>query len=184
MLSILKRLPPRLGIVLMAALGLYTTHKLYLMCRIRGFIGVRHVEVHHVTGKTAEHGMGPGGRERTFCFVSWAADAAADDQSHRVPVECDYWETVKEDDRIEVIRLSDDGAIYLRGADVYTSDGNFIFDLVLFGLELFGILFYWNRLKAHAETTAEQSLRVKLGEHSKARSNQSETPRRSGPPRR
>jgi hypothetical protein len=150
MLAILNRLPPRLGIVLLAALALFTTHKLYSMCRIRGFIGTRHVEAHHVTGKTVEHGVGPHGEQRTFCFVSWAADATEDDRHHRVQVECDYWETVKEDDRIEVIRLADDDGIYLRGADVYTSDGNFIFDLVLFGLELFGILFYWNRLKERA----------------------------------
>jgi hypothetical protein len=152
MLAILRRLPPRVGIVLLAALALYTTHKLYFMCRVRGFIGTRHIEVHRVTGKTVEHGTSRRGRDRTFCFVSWAADAAEDDRRHSVQVECDYWETVKEDDRIEVIRLGDDGDIYLRGADVYSSNGNFIFDLSLFGLELFGILYYWSRLKERAQS--------------------------------
>src|SRR4051812_29208368 len=98
MLAFLRRLPPRVGIVLCIALALFTTHKLYTMCRIRGFFGARDVEAHRVTGKSIEHGR----KHRTFCFLSWAETDRQDDHAHRVQTECDFWETVKIDDRIEV----------------------------------------------------------------------------------
>ncbi|MBN9162495.1 MAG: hypothetical protein BGO98_23960 [Myxococcales bacterium 68-20] len=148
MLSLLRRLPPRIGIIFAAALALYTTHKLYTMCRIRGFVGEHRIEAHQVTGKTVERGA----KSRTFCFVSWAEDARENDRRHRVQVDCDYWETVKTDDRIEVVRLDGDGDAYLRGGDVYTSNGQFILDLVLLGAELAGILYYWSRTKEHSQS--------------------------------
>jgi hypothetical protein len=147
MLSLLRRLPPRVGILFAAALAIFTTHKLYTMCRIRGFVGERRIEAHRVTGKTVEHGE----KDRTFCFVSWAEDAREDDLRHRVQADCDYWETVKPDDRIELVRLDGDGETYLRGGDVYTANGQFIFDLVLLGVELAGILYYWSRTKEHSQ---------------------------------
>ena len=149
MLSLLGRLPPRVGVVFAAALALFTTHKLYKMCCIRGFVGERRIEAHRVRDKTVEHGA----KNRTFCFVSWAEDAREDDRRHRLAVDCDYWETVKPDDRIEVVRLGEDSDIYLRGNDdIFASNGQFIFDLVLLGLELAGILYYWSRMKEHSQT--------------------------------
>jgi hypothetical protein len=139
---LLRRLPPRVGIVLMVALAIFTTHKLYTMCRIRGFFGGRAIEAHYVTGKSNEHDL----KDRTYCFLSWAETPSEEDRQHRVQVECDYWETVKPDDRIEVVRY--DGDTYLRrGGEVYASDGNFILDLVILGLELAGLLYYWSRAK-------------------------------------
>jgi hypothetical protein len=135
-------MPPRLGILLMVLLALFTTHKLYTMCHIRGFFGTRQIEAHDVTASWIEHGA----RNRTFCFLSWAEDPSENDRAHRVQVECDYFETVKPGDRIEIVRYDDD--TYLRGSgDIHASNGNFIFDLVLFGLELAGILYYWSRAK-------------------------------------
>jgi len=148
MWSLFRRLP-RIGIVVCVALALFTAHKLYTMCCIRGFIGSLDVEVHHVTNKWVEHNI----KNRTFCFLSWAEDGRSGDKRHRVQSECDFWETVNASDRIEAVRLDGDDEAELRGdGNIYASNGNFLFDLVLFGLELFGILYFWRRHQNRAAT--------------------------------
>jgi hypothetical protein len=146
MFSLLRRLPPRLGMVLMVALAIFTTHKMYSMARMRGFIGKRIITVHHITDKKRETSF-RNAHEREFCFVSWAESASENDPQHRVQVDCDRWRKLELGDRIEVARIDEDDSGHMIGAEVFESDGNFVFDMVLLGIELAGLLWYWTKHK-------------------------------------
>ncbi len=138
-----------LGLLVAAALALYTSHKLYTMARIRGFIGERSIETHRVSDKQMETGV----RDRLFCFLSWGDAETGGDRGGRVQVDCDYWKRARIGDSIEVVRLDRGAEAHPVGADVYASDGNFEFDLLLLAAELAGVIYYWRR-HARAATVA------------------------------
>ncbi len=117
------------GLLVCLGLGAYTTHKLYKMARIRGYVGSPEIEQQIVTDKRAEEARGRRGSTRV-CWLHWETD--------RVQADCDHWDAVRIGDTIELVAFDDE--LYLKDGDIYTSDGNFVFDLVLLAGELGGLV--------------------------------------------
>ncbi|HZS40807.1 MAG TPA: hypothetical protein VFF06_28435 [Polyangia bacterium] len=141
--------PPTLIFWVLAAacplLVAFTSHKLYDMARLRGWIGAVRVERQVVRGKAqieGEHGP--------VCWVSWTERAPTLPGNHRSNVECDRWRRLQIGAPIEVLYLPDpdgeDDHPYLRDGGIYASDGNFAFDLALLALELGGCVYFALRL--------------------------------------
>lgn len=113
-----------LVIALLACLGLaiFTSYKLHKMTRIRDDQnGVTRI----VDNKTSEPV-----RRGTACYL-WS-------RSQRIQADCDYWERINIGDTFEIVEV--DGKQYVKGGDVYTSPGNFVFDIVLLVAEITGFL--------------------------------------------
>lgn len=118
-----------IGLLVCLGLGAYTTHKLYKMASIRGYAGSLEIERQIVTDKRAEEVRGRRGSTRV-CWLHW--------EPGRVQADCDSWEAVRIGDTIELVAYGDKR--YLRHGGLYTSDGNFVFDLVLLAAELGGLV--------------------------------------------
>jgi hypothetical protein len=123
----------------------FTSHKLYQMARLRGWVGhlrVEHKTVHAFWTQDASNG-------RT-CWVSWTNEDVTASGPHRTNMDCEHREHLKVGDPIEILYLpSEDGpgdTPYLRNGDIYSSDGNFQFDLGLLILELAGCAYFVTRL--------------------------------------
>lgn len=125
-----------LGLAVSVALGLYTTHKLHRMARIRGFVDDLPAERHQVSYKSTS----PGAR-RTYCSLWWRTPGAS---VQWVEADCDDWERTRIGDVIEIVRL--DGDVHLRDGDIYTSTGNFLFDAFLLAAELATALYCVRKL--------------------------------------
>jgi hypothetical protein len=120
-------------VILVAALTLFTSHKLYTMGRIRGFVGSRLVEQHQVRRRSEEvvvRGQPP--RRSRFCFVHWLDG----DAEERGQADCAYVDGVQEGDFIDVVRLERFGEPHIVAGEIYASDGNFRFDFILLAGEL------------------------------------------------
>lgn len=124
-----KLRPLLIGAIACLALATYTSYKLYRMARIRGYIGAPPIEERIVEGKTSRDTRGRYGTTTT-CWLY-----AGDD---RIQADCGYWATVRAGDRIEVVTV--DGELFLNRGEIYTSDGNFVFDFVLLAIELGGLI--------------------------------------------
>jgi hypothetical protein len=131
---------PRLGVAVCIFLALFTTWKLYGMCRLRGFFGTNHHEMQRVMRLWDEEDE----QGRRFCMVAWGDKI--EEHGHQ-NADCDHWQTMRVDDPVEIVYVGDSKEGHLRRGDVGSDNGNFLFDLVLFGLELTGILYFWMRAK-------------------------------------
>ena len=110
-----------LGLIACIGLTAYTSHKLYKMRRITG---EQASESRRVIDKLVKHH-----RRADSCYFLAPDEIQAD---------CDYFERVEIGDTIEVVTV--DGEQYVKGGDVYTSEGNFIFDIVLLVAEVVGVI--------------------------------------------
>lgn len=140
-----------MGLLIAAALAVFTTYKLHKMARIRGFIGEVPTERYVVSGKT--RGIG---RVRPSCYVWCSADTTGRGGEHRVQADCDYWEQLRILDPIELVRLDGDDELFLRQGGVYTSAGNFGFDFVLLAFELAAVAYGVLRLIRGTREPVEQ----------------------------
>jgi len=125
---------PLLVAILVGCIGLtaYTSHKLYTMARIRGVIGERLVVTHSVVDKTREEPVRR--RDDPTCWLWYHIGGVR----HRIQSDCDYWARVTIGQTIEIVSLEDKS--FLKDGEIYASDGNFMFDIVLLGVELAGVV--------------------------------------------
>ncbi|HEU4732739.1 MAG TPA: hypothetical protein VFT22_32810 [Kofleriaceae bacterium] len=146
----LKRRYYLAGLVIAAALAIYTTHKLHRMAQIRGIVGDAAVERRLVTGKRHYPG-----RRREICLLSWSDQRAGRASTHEVEADCDYWGRTRIGAPIELVHVhgddgDDDGDVYLRDGEIYTSVGNFCFDFALLAAELAAAIYCARRLRRGA----------------------------------
>ena len=111
-----------LAVALVVCIGLaaYTSTKLHRMSRIVDETSV----AQRVVRKTVE-----AGRRTDSCYL-WVPE--------RVQADCDYWDGVSVGDTVEIVVV--DGEQHVTGGDVYTSKGNFMFDIVLLVAEIVGAI--------------------------------------------
>jgi hypothetical protein len=117
-----------LGALACALLAAYTSHKLYKMLKIRGVVDGRTTTEHVVVEKTSEQG-----RRSTVCWF-WYDDGGR----QKIQADCDVFHQTRVGDRILVVTVNDER--YLRSGEIYASDGNFVFDIVLLVAELLGFI--------------------------------------------
>lgn len=129
-----------LGLLLAAALAIYTPYKMYRMAWIRGLVGEAPVDRHVVAGKRQR------ASRSTVCLLSWGDRGAyRASTAGEVQADCDYWEHTSIGDTIEVVRAGND--LYLREGSIYTSTGNFVVDFGLLFAELAAVLYCARRLR-------------------------------------
>ena len=110
-----------LGLIACIGLAAFTSHKLYKMTRITD----EHAATsHRVLDKVVKHH-----RRADSCYFMVPDEIQAD---------CDYFARVQIGDMIEVVTI--DGEQYVKGGDVYTSKGNFVFDIGLLVAEVVGAI--------------------------------------------
>lgn len=112
-----------LGLVVCVGLAGYTSYKLHKMTRITG---EQDAVSRRVVDKRVERH-----RRNDSCYFY---------VPERIQADCDYFETVQVGESIEVVTV--DGEQHVKGGDVYTSKGNFIFDIVLLIAESTGIIVF------------------------------------------
>jgi hypothetical protein len=127
------------GVIVAAALALFTGHKLYTMARIRGFVGSRNVERHQLGRVEQELRMTRWGAESPrgsrYCFLQWQEDELWE----RAQSDCTYADRLHAGDPIEIVRLDGDREPYVIGGEIYASDGNFRLDRLFLGGELLAL---------------------------------------------
>jgi hypothetical protein len=104
--------------VLCVGLGAYTSVKLLRMTQVGD------EQTSRVVFDKSSRPVGQG----KLCELWW------NDRGDRTPADCDYWETVKIGDTVEIVTV--DGKPYVKGGDA----GNLTFDIVLLGAEILGFL--------------------------------------------
>lgn len=121
-------------VLCLALLTPFTLWKLHKMCVIRGWLPGATTTHHTVTKKT----RGRGRHGFYFYYLCWGSSEVYEFSGERVQVDADHYDQVPIGSEIEVVHYPGDPATYTR-SDIYTSNGNFIFDGVLLVLELCGV---------------------------------------------
>jgi hypothetical protein len=134
-----------LALVISTALAVGVTGpKLYKMAQIMGWQPGADV----TTGFITEKGVNQDYRGREHYWVSWANHGGALTRADRANVSPEVWESMKEGDSVEVVRVPGDESAYLRNG-VFVEPGNFVFDFVLLALAVgvavtsLGRLLWW-----------------------------------------
>jgi hypothetical protein len=122
----------RYSVILIASLilALYTGNKLYTMAQVRGFVPGARVTQQTVTQKY----IGFGKRGDVY-WISWTKEDIRKVGDHRTNLEYDEWVKYEEGDPIEVIYANNSSTPFLRN-DIFTTNGNFVFDGLLLTAEL------------------------------------------------
>ena len=119
---------------------LITAPKLYEMLQIEGWIPGGRVQQVTITAKahrSAEESQD--GRE--VFWIAWNGGDISKRGAHRTSVFEEKWVALKVGDPLEIVSIPGSSGTYLRHGDIYVSPGNFVFDIVLLLLEVFGISF-------------------------------------------
>jgi hypothetical protein len=126
----------RIGL-LIGALGLaigVTGPKLYKMTQIKGWLPGASVQQRPVTEKWHQTPDDHPNAQDTY-WVAFTEDDIRKVGHHRLNVEPEKWESLSEGDSVDVVYVSGSPEPYLRDG-IFVSWGNFVFDLVLLGLEV------------------------------------------------
>jgi len=127
-----------LMLVIVFLLFLSTSHKLFQMAQIRGWVGGATESSVEITEKWAAES-----RDSTSpaYWVSWKKEGESLNKNSKINTTKEHWDTLKKGDILILVRLSQDGSPYLRDG-IYASKGNFIFDFSLLGIEFLGIIIF------------------------------------------
>lgn len=110
-----------------------TGPKLMKMSQIKGWISGAEIEKVIVTQKWYQTSdIHPSGD--TF-WISWTEKNIKEVGSHRINVIKEKWNTIEIGDSLEIIYIEGDSSPYLEDG-IFVEFGNFIFDIILFIVEL------------------------------------------------
>jgi hypothetical protein len=126
----------RFGFLIVAlclALGV-TGPKLYKMTQIRGWLPGASVQQRPITEKWHQTPEEHPDAQDTY-WVAFTEDDIRKVGNHRLNVEPEKWASLSEGDSVEVVYVSGSPKPYLRDG-IFVSWGNFVFDLLLLGLEV------------------------------------------------
>ena len=130
---------PLILLVVAALLTLVTTHKLFRMCQIKGWLPGASVHQQRVTDLWHEIRETSRGTRHTY-WVGWGVGPTQQPGPHRLNLPFAAWSALHTGDLIEIIWLPFDHLPYTRD-DIFVQPGQFAFDGVLLVLELTGLIY-------------------------------------------
>jgi hypothetical protein len=131
----MNRLARWIGIVLLALLACFTGNKVFKMAQIRGFVRGPVPETEVITARAAIEGS-----YGAAYWVAWKDAPIEMPSPDRMNLPKEVWDRFHVGDPIEVLRFRHDPHPYFPREDIFTENGNFIFDGLLFLAWLAGIV--------------------------------------------
>ncbi|MFV0289749.1 MAG: hypothetical protein ACK5IJ_02460 [Mangrovibacterium sp.] len=117
-----------------------TAPKLLKMCQIRGWIAGANAEFEVITARKVQE-VERGGLLQPVFWISWGETSIDVKGNHRINLEQAAWERIQLGDSIEVMTFPQTGETYLQNG-IFASNGNLLFDLILFLIELGGASYF------------------------------------------
>lgn len=123
------------ALAILGALGLlFTGPKLLRMAQIKGWVPGGQTTTHRITQKWEEMRDGSRGPGSVY-WISWTDRSIQEIGDHRLNLELEQWHSLQVGDPIEIVRVPGDQWPHTRDG-IFVSPGNFVFDSVLLGVEL------------------------------------------------
>lgn len=117
------------AMTLLLALALFMGFQLYQQAQLRGWIEGRQIKTYRITQKWE----GFGRRGSATYWVSWTNDNIRTPGNHRLNVEYDQWVRMNIGDPIRLAFIETSQRPHLAEGDIWTSDGNILFNAVVGG---------------------------------------------------
>lgn len=117
--------------VVCCLLAVFTGFKLYRMAQIRGWVPGAKITTYTVTQKAVTKGW----RGRDAYVISWKNENIQTPSHNRVFVPYEKWKNIRIGSQVDIARVGNSEEPYLLD-DIYVSDGNFVFDIMLLCTEL------------------------------------------------
>lgn len=124
--------------IICTGLLIFTSTKIYGMLEIRGIIPGRIIESKIITDMTFQASSKIPG-ENVY-WISWSYADISTKSNNRLNISEELWTSLEIGSEVEIIKLRSGNTPYMKNG-IYASNGNFVFDIIMFLIEFTGIIY-------------------------------------------